>query len=72
MPQLLEPLAEAGLKDETLPGVVEWPPEKIHDFFEYLINSKVMDRLQSFVLKGALEELSTASNKKVRNDMFLV
>jgi hypothetical protein len=63
MPQLLQPLGEAGITDETLPGIVQWQPEQTFEFFEELIKSKVLDRLQSFLLKRALVELA-ASRKK--------
>lgn len=64
MPQLLKPLQEAGLTDDTLLDIVKWPPEKIFEFFEEeLVRSKVLDRLQSFVVKRALVGLAASSTK---------
>lgn len=63
MPQLLDALAEAGVTDDTFYALVKWPPEQIDDFFEELIRSKVMNRLQSFVVKRALVGLTVANNK---------
>jgi len=63
MPQLLKPLSDAGLTDDTLPTLVEWPPEVIYEFFEELINIRVLDRLQSFVVKRALAVMATVSDK---------
>jgi hypothetical protein len=54
MPQLLKPLGEAGVTDDTLHTLVGWPPEEIGEFFEELIRSRVLDRLQSFVVKRGL------------------
>lgn len=54
MPQLVEPLKEAGVTDDTMGDVIEWPPEEINAFFEELIKPMILDRLQSFVVKRAL------------------
>ena len=63
MPQLLKPLQEAGLTDDTLLDIVKWPPEKIFEFFEEeLVRSKVLDRLQSFVVKRALVGLAASGS----------
>lgn len=54
MPQLFEPLTEAGVTDDTMGDLIEWPPEEINAFFEELIKPTILDRLQSFVVKRAL------------------
>lgn len=54
MPQLLTSLGDAGITDDTLSVLVEWPPEQIGEFFEELIRSKVLDRLHGFVMKREL------------------
>ncbi|KIM75791.1 hypothetical protein PILCRDRAFT_665062 [Piloderma croceum F 1598] len=59
MPELIDSLREVGVTDDTLSAVVQWPPKEIEDFFEELITSKVMNRLQAFVMKRALVGFTT-------------
>jgi hypothetical protein len=50
MAHLAATLREAGITDDRLSGLIEWPPEEIA-FFEDLVG---LDRLQAFIVKRVM------------------
>jgi hypothetical protein len=65
MPELIDSLREVGVTDDTLSAVVRWSPKEIEDFFEELVTTKVVNRLQAFVMKRALVGFATVRGLQV-------
>jgi len=62
LPELVQPLTEAGVTDDRMRALLAWPPEEITAFFEDLVKPKILDMFQSFVVKRGL--LALGSQRK--------